>query len=258
MRQSAVPILLLGLAASAPASAQADAALQSTAASGTATTLEPEAAAALNRMGAHLRTLRQFEVRSDATIDVVVADNQKLQQGMRTTYLVDAPGRMRVDVETDRQQRRILYDGRALTFTAPESRRYLSLPVSGTVAEVLTQASERFGVEFPLQDSFRWGDPSQTVRQPISGFKVGDVRLGDEMVEHFAYRQDGGVDFQLWLAKGAPLPRKLVITDAAAPAQPQVTAAFSWNVKPQIAAGDFTFVPAEGWKKVDIAAVTGR
>jgi hypothetical protein len=258
MRQTIIPFLIVGIAAAIPAAAQTDAAPQRTAAEGTATTLEPEAAAALNRMGAHLRTLRQFEVRSDATIDVVIAANQKLQQGMRTTYLVDAPSRMRVDVETDRQQRRILYDGKALTFTAPVARRYLSLPVTGSIAEVLTQASERFGVEFPLQDLFRWGDASQAVLQPVSGFKVGDVRLGDEMVEHFAYRQDGGVDFQLWLAKGEPLPRKLVITNAAASAQPQVTATFSWNLKPQVDAGDFTFVPAEGWQKVDIAAVAGR
>lgn len=258
MRQTVIPFLMLGIAVATPAFAQADAVPQRQAAGGTATMLEPEAAAALNRMGAHLRTLRQFQVQSDATIDVVVADNQKLQRGMRTTYLVDAPGRMRVDVETDRQKRRILYDGKAMTFTAPAARRYLSLPVTGTVAEVLTTASERFGVEFPLQDLFRWGDASQTVQQPMSGFKVGDVRLGDDIVEHFAFRQDGGVDFQLWLAKGEPLPRKLVITDARAPAQPQVTAVFTWNLKPRIAATDFTFVPAEGWQKVDVAALAGR
>lgn len=218
------------------------------------TGVEPDADAALDRMGAYLRTLTQFEVISDATIDVVLADNQKLQTGMRTTYLVERPHHMRTDILTDRRQRRIFFDGKELTVTLPESKKYVTAPVEGTIGDVLGFASERLGLDFPLQDLFRWGDPSETAVQPVSGFKVGDVRLNGELVEHFAYRQPEGVDFQIWLAKDNPLPRKIVITDAAAPAQPQMTAVFTWNLKPKMSKKDFVFDPA-GWEKVEIGAV---
>lgn len=221
------------------------------------TGVEPDAAAALDRMGAYLRSLKQFQVTSDSTIDIVVADNQKLQTGMRTTYLVDAPSRMRVSIETDRRERQVYYDGKSLTFAFPETRKYLAVPAAGTIGEVLDNAAERYGIEFPLQDLFRWGDPSQDTVPPVTGFKVGDVRLNGEMVEHYAYRQAEGVDFQVWLTKEQALPRKLVITDATSPAQPQMTAHFTWDFKPKTTAKAFAFDSA-GWQKVDLAALRGE
>lgn len=219
-------------------------------------TLEPEAAQALDRMGAYLRNLNRFEVISDATIDMVFEDNQKLQFGQRTTYLVQAPSWMRVDIETDRQNRRIYYDGKTITLAGQAAKKYLSFPQTGTISQVLTEASERFGIEFPLQDLFRWGDPSSQLVAPKSGFKIGASRVNGVPAEHFAFRGEHA-DFQLWIGKENPLPLKMVVTGTDNPAQPQFTTILRWNQTPTFGARDFTFTPDAGWQAVDLKAIQG-
>ncbi|MCG2841601.1 DUF2092 domain-containing protein [Sandaracinobacter sp. RS1-74] len=216
--------------------------------------LEPEAAQALDRMGAYLRNLNRFEVTSDANVDILFSGDQKLQFAQRTTYLVQAPRWMRVDIRTDRQHRRIYYDGQTITFAGQKSQKYLSLPQTGTIAEVLTQASDRFGIEFPLQDLFRWGDPSSNVEPPKSGFRVGDSEVDGQPAGHYAFRQDGA-DFQLWIGKDKPLPLRMVVTNTENPAQPQFSTVFRWNMEPRFGSTDFSFKPESGWQAIDLKAL---
>lgn len=213
--------------------------------------LAPDAAAALDRMGAHLRSLQSFQVRSDATTEQVYPNGQKLQFLQHTTYTVQLPDRMLVEIKTDGASRRVFYDGKAMTLVGDRAKKYVTFPVSGPLGAVLTKAYENYGIDFPLQDLFRWGDPSSSVVSPTEGFKVGDSMIGDTKVEHFAFRQPG-VDFQLWLTPGdKPLPRKMVITTLESPAQPQYVAYFTWNLQPTIADGAFTFVPGKDFQLVD-------
>ena len=59
---------------------------QQTAPAATSTSVvEPDAVAALNRMGAYLRTLTAFSLRSETTIDEVSDDGMKLQFGGTVT-----------------------------------------------------------------------------------------------------------------------------------------------------------------------------
>lgn len=217
----------------------------------TSAVLEPEALQAMNRMASYLRSLNRFEVTSDGTIDGVFEDGQKLQFGLRTTYLVRAPHAMRVDIETDRQNRRVYYDGATITLAGLGTRKYLSFPQTGTIDQVLTTASERFGINFPLQDLFRWGSPSSSLQMPHSGFKVGNARIDGKEAEHFAFRQQGA-DFQLWIGKETPLPLKMVITNNEDPAQPQAISIFRWNLAPKFGSRDFTFKQEPGWQAIDV------
>jgi hypothetical protein len=213
--------------------------------------VEPEAAAALDRMGAYLRTLRNFEVRSDGTIETVFDNGQKLTYTLRSDYVVGMPDRMTLTAMTDRGLRRFYYDGKELTVAVPRVNRYTVIPVVGTVSELLDRGREDFGIEFPLQDLFRWGTPAAATQRPTSGFRVGDAMVGDEPVDHYAFRQDG-IDYQVWVAKGdRPLPRRLVITNTAHPAQPAFQSTISWNLAPQIGADSFTFRPTASDERVD-------
>ena len=216
--------------------------------------LDPEAAAALDRMGAFLRTLRTFEVTSNNTTETVYANGQKLQFLQRTTYTIGGPEKMVVDIRTDRQHRRVYYDGRVLTFSAPNAKVYTQFGVTGGIAEVLGRAYEDWGIEFPLQDLFRWGDPSSNAVIPSDGTKVGAAQIGEYKTDHFAFRQPG-VDFQIWIEQGdKPLPRKLVITNTEDDAQPQFVAYFIWDLEPKIAPGAFAFKPGKDDKRIDVSA----
>lgn len=213
--------------------------------------LEADAEAALNRMGAALRAMQSFEVVSDATFETVYEGNHKLQSLMRTTYTVQFPNRMAIDMRGDRSHRRVYYDGKRMTLVAMKAGKYVTFPVQGSVADVLAAAYEDYGIEFPLQDLFRWGGPGSDVVRPSAGFRVGDAMIGDTKVGHYAFRQPG-VDFQVWLEEGAQaLPRKMVITNTEHPSQPQYVAYFRWNQAPEITADSFTFTPGPNDKLID-------
>ncbi|WP_199555366.1 DUF2092 domain-containing protein [Sandaracinobacteroides hominis] len=240
-------LLLLAL----PAAAQTAPAAPAAPAAAPADVLDPDAADALNRMGAALRALNTFEVRSDATVETVYEGNHKLQSLSRTTYTVQRPDKMVVDIKGDTTHRRFYYDGKTMTVVGMKIGKYVKFPVSGTIAEVLGRAYDEFGIDFPLQDLFRWGDPSSTVVPPVAGFRVGDAMIGDTKLSQYFFRQPG-VDFQVWLEDGTQaLPRKMVITNTDEPAQPQYVAYFTWNQAPTISADTFTFTPRAGDQLVD-------
>ncbi|WP_448580399.1 DUF2092 domain-containing protein [Thermaurantiacus sp.] len=217
-----------------------------------AAVLEPAAIGMLDRMGAYLRTLTRWEVRADATTEEVFDNGQKLQFLQRTTYTVALPDRMKVDIVGDRFHRQVWLDGKTMTVAGLGVKKYVQLPVTAPVGEVVRVAADDYGINLPLLDLFLWGSPDSAVEKPSSGFRVGDARIGDTAVGHYAFRQPG-VDFQLWIEEGdRPLPRKMVITNTENPAQPQYVATFTWNLSPTIGADSFTFNPA-GFTRIEAA-----
>jgi hypothetical protein len=214
--------------------------------------LEPAAIGMLDRMGAYLRTLTSWEVRADATTEDVYDNGQKLQFLQRTTYTVALPDRMKVDIVGDRFHRQVWLDGKTMTVAGLGVKKYTQIPVTAPVAQVVRIAADDYGINLPLLDLFLWGSPDSAVQKPTSGFRVGDARIGDTAVGHYAFRQPG-VDFQLWIEEGdRPLPRKMVITNTENPAQPQYVAYFTWNLAPTIRANSFTFNPA-GFTRIEAA-----
>ena len=73
----------------------------------------------------------------------------------------------------------------------------------------------------PLSDLFVWGTPAAPLDKIDSAMNAGQDFIGDELCDHYAFRQ-GKVDWQIWITTGAkPLPRKVVITNRADEARPQ-------------------------------------
>ena len=222
--------------------------------------LDAEASRALDRMGAYLRTLKNFEVTATGARDEVYPNGQKLQTLTRTTYLVAQPDKMRVRLEGDSYDRTVYYDGKTMSLYGAGAKKYVRFPVSGSLDTVLKDAYDQYGIDFPLQDLFRWGSPSAIAERPREGFKVGEAEVDGQIVEHYAFRHEDA-DFQIWMDAGdKPLPRRLVISDPDQPGQPQYAVNFRWNLAPKIAPGSFAFTPKAGDTLVDFgtAAKAGK
>ena len=87
------------------------------------------------------------------------------------------------------------------------------------------------------------GDLTEDVRV---GLVVGESEVDGVATDHLAFRQPA-VDWQLWVEKGRQaLPRKLLITTRYEVGDPQYQAIMRWNLKPDISAKTFTFVPPSG------------
>ena len=68
----------------------------------------PDALAALERMGEHLKTLSQFTLSAETTSEDVLDDDEKVMIGGNITYHVKSPKRLRLR-HCDRQTRASLF-----------------------------------------------------------------------------------------------------------------------------------------------------
>jgi hypothetical protein len=223
---------------------------QTPAPAATAPAIEPEAMAALNSMGAYLRTLKAAQVRASTTTEEVLDDGQKVQFAAVTDVLAQAPNRLRAEVVSDRKQRLYLYDGKSFTLFAQRVGYYATVPAPPTTVELVDLLDEKYGIEVPLVDLFRWGGPRSTAAAITAAMDIGPSVVEGTTCEHYAFRQPG-LDWQIWIQQGDyPLPRKLVLTTLNDEARPQHTAVYTWNVTPSFNDAAFTFDPPSDAKRI--------
>jgi hypothetical protein len=228
--------------------------------SSNASSVEPEARAALDRMGAYLRTLHAFQVQADTNLEEVLIDGQKVQWRGTANILVRRPDGLRVEVNGDKQHRFFFFDGRVFTLWAPRVDVYASVAAPPTLAKFVDVLSKEYDIELPLTDLFLWGSDQSQPPPLTDGFDVGPSQVQGTSCEHYAFRQ-AGVDWEVWIQLGDyPLPRRLVITSADDEARPSYASDMTWNLAPSFDPSAFTFVPGAGAQKITFAqaAVAGR
>ncbi len=217
--------------------------------------VDPDAVAALKRMGAYLQNLKTFQVAVATTSEDVLDDGQKLQFAQATDMLVQRPNGVRIKVVGDRRERRLFFDGTSFTLWAPRVNFYASVPAPPTIHELIGQLDEKFGIELPLLDLFRWGTSESSEASITGAMNAGLSAVEGASCTQYAFRQPG-LDWQIWIQNGEnPLPRKLVVTTMTDEARPQFTAVYAWNLAPAFNAAAFTFVPPPGASKITLAEI---
>ena len=81
--------------------------------------VDPASIQALKNMGAHLQTLKRFQVSTELSGERAVADGQKLQHSATADLDVDRPNKLRARMFSSRSQRELFYDGKAATLYTP-------------------------------------------------------------------------------------------------------------------------------------------
>jgi hypothetical protein len=214
--------------------------------------VDPAAVQALKDMGAHLQSLQRFRVTTDLSGERVLADGQKLQHSATAEMDVQRPNKLRARMFSARSERQLVFDGKTVTLYTPAQKYYSTVDFTGTLADLVEQLEERYGIEVPLSDLFVWGTPLAPLDKIESAMNAGQDFIGDDLCDHYAFRQ-GKVDWQIWItASGKPLPRKIVITSRADEALPQSVHLIDWNLKPAFGETTFRFTPPKGASKVEI------
>jgi hypothetical protein len=218
-----------------------------------ASDIDLKAIDALKAMGAYLRTLKTFGLRSETTTDEVLDNGQKVQFGGTVDYLVRKPNAMRAEVVSDRKRRQYFYDGKTVTVYGPANRYYASTAAPPTITELLQFLDQKYDLDLPLADLFLWGTDKDGLDDIKSAINIGPSRIGGVDTDHYVFRQ-ADVDWQIWIERGkTPLPRKLVITTTSEPTQPQYVAVLKWDLNPKLNDKTFTFVPPKGAQKIVLA-----
>lgn len=248
----------MAIAALLAATANAQPAPAPAAPAGTAadSDIDPDAIEALKRMSAYLGTQTSFELKTSGAFDLVLDDGQRLQFGDNATFKVRRPNGFVIERVGDYKDRRFTYDGKQLTVSSPRTAYYAQVEAPPTIRETLTLAADRYGIELPLTDLFRWSEPGGGRADDIQeALYVGPALIDGTRTDHYAFRE-AEVDWQIWIAQGAsPVPRKIVITDRTDPSSPQYTATLSWNFRPAFDAQTFAFQAPAGALPIRLTAL---
>jgi len=207
---------------------------------------------ALKDMGAHLQSLKRFRVSTELTGERVLADGQKLSHTATADLDVERPNKLRAVMNSARSHRELFYDGKTVTLYTPAQKYYSTVDFSDNLGKLIETLEQRYNVQLPLQDLFLFGTPMAQLDKIESAMNAGQDFVGDELCDHYAFRQ-GTIDWQIWIGTGGkPLPRKIVITNRADEARPQSISVIDWNLKPTFKDSIFKFTPPPGSKKIEI------
>ena len=205
--------------------------------------VDQSAITALENMGAYLRTLKAFQLEAVIQREEVLENGLKVQSQRLISLLARKPDRLRVDASSDWQERQYLYDGKQFTLWARRVNYYATVPAPPTIRELVDVLDQKFGVEMPLVDLFRWGSDAASATNITLAVDIGLSKVGGADCRQYAFRQEG-LDCQVWIQIGDfPLPRKLVLTTTTDEARPQFQATCAWNLAPTFTEEDFTFKP---------------
>jgi len=196
-----------------------------------------------------------MEITSHSSTDVVTENGQRIELEGTTNYKVRKPNGFVIDYSSDIKSRRFLYDGTNFTVYSPKLGFYATAPAPPTIKETLNAIYDNFGIALPLEDLFRWGDEesAERIQALQSAYEVGPATIDGVLTTHYAFREEE-VDWQIWIQDGErPFPRKLVIVDRTDPAMPTYSARLTWSMNPTLADADFTFVPGQDSKRIQLA-----
>ena len=214
--------------------------------------VDPAAIQALKDMGAHLQTLKRFQVSTELTAERVLADGQKLQHTASADLDVERPNKLRAEMVSARSKRELIYDGKTVTLYTPAQKYYSTVAFADPIGALVKRLQERYAVEVPLSDLFVWGTPDAPLDKIDSAMNAGQDFIDNDLCDHYAFRQ-GKIDWQIWITAGnKPLPRKIVITNRSDDERPQSISVIDWNLKPSFTDAVFKFVPPKGATKVEI------
>jgi hypothetical protein len=210
--------------------------------------------AALERMGEHLKTLKQFTLAAATTSEDVLDFDEKVMIGGNITYHAKIPNRLKLTIKTDKREREYFYDGKTVTVYAPALKYYSVFPASDTIAKTIEEAETTYGVEVPLADLFYLGTKGSKAdaNNIISAYYVSDSTIDGSVCAHYAYRT-ATANFQVWIPKeGEPLPCKIVRDIPDDPARPQYTAVLTWKPHEKFSEDVFTFTPTGDVQRIEM------
>jgi hypothetical protein len=219
--------------------------------------VDPAAIQALKDMGSYLMTLKRFEVSTELTGEYVLADGQKLQHTSTADLDVERPNKIHVVMKSARTERQLVYDGKMVSLSTPAQKVYGTLQMEGTIGDLIAKMEEKYGMQIPLDDLFRFGTPAADFDRIESAMKAGQDFVDGDLCNHYAFRS-GKIDWQIWISTGKPLPRKVVITNRNDEARPQSVHMIDWNLKPTFKDAVFKFTPPKGSSKIEIVPVKAK
>ena len=127
--------------------------------------MQQQAVDALNKLGSYLRSLKSFRIVADSVTDAVLTTGQNVGFLHRTEMSVQRPNKVRVVVTGSRAPKGFIYDGHTFVLFNDTHNYYSRVPAPPTIRELITDADQKYGVQFRWSTCFTGGDSRTTKRR---------------------------------------------------------------------------------------------
>ena len=213
--------------------------------------VDPEADRIMKRTCEQLRSAPAFSVSVDISDDDVLESGLTMQYQRASDLVLDRPNHLRIEGDSDKGRRTILYDGKTVTVFNRDENVYAQAAAPDTVDATLDKLKE-LGVSLPLEDLMS-GDPCAWLYEDVwDSYYAGRHYLEGRFVHHLLFRVKAA-DFQIWVqGDEVPVLRKVLIEYREKEGKPRYEARlFDWDFRPTIDAEDFTFTPPQGASRIE-------
>jgi hypothetical protein len=219
-------------------------------------TISEDASSALARMGKTLQA-NEFSFRA-RTIRVYANQNGELLHiAHEFKVTVRRPDRLLVEGTGDDGPRRLIYNGKTAVLALDDGKKYVSIPVPGTIEGMMQVVMGHFGVDFPLADFLTNAPDKAFLTGVTAGREVNTVTIDGVPCLHLVFSQPPGIELELWLENNdQSLPRRLIVTYRSLPGEPNFVAEMSdWNFAVHPSDAEFEFEPPAGAERLQLGAL---
>jgi hypothetical protein len=213
-----------------------------------------DAAQVLREMSDTLAGARQLTFTATRQLDPALVIGGTVKESAEIEVWVSRPQKVRARMTSNADVRSLYADGQQVSLIDEGMKVYATVPLPGTIDDVIDFLDARYGFTPPLAE-FLFSDPykrfsaliqSSTYkgRESVNGAECDRVTLTGEIA-----------DADVWIAVADHLPRRFVATFKDREGSPQLTVEFSsWNLAPTLDESVFVFAPPK--EAYEIAMVT--
>ena len=212
--------------------------------------IDPQVENLLRAMSEYVGGFQQFTFHAESSVDTLLTGNQKLQILRSVDMFVKRPNRLRINIDDDKVDQEIYYDGKSITLYGKDENIYASLDVPPTIDEAMDYAIESYGLIAPMVDLLYENSNEILLEVAQSASYVGLSTVFGIECHHLAFRGEEA-DWQIWIENSkTPLPRKIVFTLKWVTGAPQSIAFLNeWDSSTPIKESMFIFkAPAKAEK----------
>jgi len=206
----------------------------------------------LRQMSEKLAQAKKLSFKVDRKLDAALVEGRNIPENAQIEISVSRPGKFLAKSDSQDNVRQFVFDGQNLSVYDETMKLYATVPVPGTIDEVVAKIDEKYGftpplAEFILSDPYGALSPriktqSYKGKEAIGGIECHHLSLGGEVA-----------DSELWIGVDDLLPRKLVATFKNREGGPQLQADFSdWNLAATLDDKFFTFVAPQDADRVEM------
>jgi hypothetical protein len=216
--------------------------------------IDPRALEAVRNMSAYLRTLSSFQIQVATNREEIGPRGRTIRYPGTIDYKVRRPNGFVVQSNEAGRQRVLVYDGRTLTLFTPNTGYYASVPAPPTIRQTLAVAADRYDINPPLVELFRWSAGDFHERRLTSARWVGTREINGLPVDEYAFRRPGRA-WRIGIVRGPnPVPVYIAVTSTDTPKPLTFKANLAWRTGTQFADNTFAFQPPAGSRQIGIAS----